>query len=845
MTVATLLLLAGVAQAPVPPPDGAEYPYSDMRLWRLEQQGRLKRDTLRRLADSADSPEAVRLLMQENRVDDALAMARRIAGTDSPRIAEALRALSTSQLRDGSRDYSDRLRDIVAAGRAALPKLPREDAAALAFALVPLETFLNPGDRDAWRNRHAALIQEYAGTAAAFAVQIDQLSFPIKDHLDTLDAIVRDHPGSALAARALYAKGSYLTMNDPVPGVNRHRDPTDRFFEVLAIEKELESGRYPQDGWAKRGRPLLSEFYAYQPEYAPGNVDRTLTAYAEYIRTHFALDPLEPLGNGIGYVVTRKMADLFKLKNDPDGVDRTLRALERESADPAAARYLRAMHVMRPEPDTSEAERTARNLRGAELLTALAAQGDGLYSRKGLATLASAAIERRDFVKARELYRDYLRRYPGSPYAWVAALRVGEAEEGLAEWTTAEHAYEQVTRTYATVPLAVMLGHALAARAWEGSNQPERALAEYDATLAAWDLALGLECSLYTTFRERTIPPASASAPVFRKPELTARVETLRASLTQPGGALLERGRFLLVNADRDGAAVVLGDFLDRFPRSSLAGEARQLLHRARLEKALDLGNPERSDADVPAAAAALDALAREPFDRSVSAAKIARASLMSISGRPEADAAMTEALKEWLAAQSLREPATDLERDVVAIRRAVFLPLGGGIYGGPGGWNAFTWPAALPPYLIVNPQVPVLLADGALTSVSISAAMPGIPNVLYADPEQISLVKLIIVSLGGTRRRELTQIMETPNQPVGQSMNILSLWNRFFPSRPGHWGGWEIESYPSVARIEFLDAARTRAAARVTIGYSGATVVLERQGTVWKAVRLTNFWVT
>jgi hypothetical protein len=62
---------------------------------------------------------------------------------------------------------------------------------------------------------------------------------------------------------------------------------------------------------------------------------------------------------------------------------------------------------------------------------------------------------------------------------------------------------------------------------------------------------------------------------------------------------------------------------------------------------------------------------------------------------------------------------------------------------------------------------------------------------------------------------RSDAQIMETPNQPVAESMNILALWNEFFPARPGHWGGYEFTSYPR--------------AADVTIGYSGAAVAFSR----------------
>ena len=75
--------------------------------------------------------------------------------------------------------------------------------------------------------------------------------------------------------------------------------------------------------------------------------------------------------------------------------------------------------------------------------------------------------------------------------------------------------------------------------------------------------------------------------------------------------------------------------------------------------------------------------------------------------------------------------------------------------------------------------------------------------------------------------------------------MGILAFWNRFFAARPGHWGGWVLATYPIVTEIEFLDTGRTRANAAVTIGYSGATVVLEKIDGEWRAVKLTHMWVT
>ena len=75
--------------------------------------------------------------------------------------------------------------------------------------------------------------------------------------------------------------------------------------------------------------------------------------------------------------------------------------------------------------------------------------------------------------------------------------------------------------------------------------------------------------------------------------------------------------------------------------------------------------------------------------------------------------------------------------------------------------------------------------------------------------------------------------------------MQILALWNKLFPARPGHWGGWELETHAVVTETEFTNAERTRAGARLTIGYSGATVELEKEGGKWIAKRLTNQWIT
>jgi hypothetical protein len=62
---------------------------------------------------------------------------------------------------------------------------------------------------------------------------------------------------------------------------------------------------------------------------------------------------------------------------------------------------------------------------------------------------------------------------------------------------------------------------------------------------------------------------------------------------------------------------------------------------------------------------------------------------------------------------------------------------------------------------------------------------------------------------------------------------------------QPGHWGGWVVEAYPIINEIEFINAARTRAAVKVTVGYAGATVQMRKENGIWVALELTNQWVT
>jgi TolA-binding protein len=825
---ATLVLLIAVqTQASASSLPGADFPPGDSRIWGLQAQGQSQKDAARQLAGRPATPQGFRLLIQAGKIDEALDCLRRIIDTQPLKMAEALPALSRSWRPDDPRDYSARLREVLAAAHAQAAKLPREQSAAAKYQLVSADGVLTQGGSVAWRERLNGFLQQYAGTTAALLAETDAATLlPYQERLERLDAIAAAHPGTTIAARALFEKAFQLGRNAPGAGPHRQPDPTERFLEVVAIARDLESGNYPASEWVTRASSLVIEFFSYQPQYAPGNIDKVLEAYEAFVMSHFAPDAMHPLANGIGYVITSKMGALFELKGDAGGIDRTLQALERGSADPLAARYIRALYALRG-PGRPTGERVAGRQTAVDLLSALAAGAEGLYPRKALATLASLRGEWGDYATARDDYRRFVERYPESDYAWVAALRIGEMQAALGDWKSAETSFAAAASAHSANPLAATLGRALAADAAEALGEPQRAADHYAAALAAWDLDYGLEVSLYTSSRDAVTGVAVQRAPRISRADLLARGAQLRAALAQPGGPLLERGRWLLKNKDAAKAIETLEEFVARFPRSTIAPEGRELLHRAQLEQALTLANAQRPDADPAAAAAKLDALSKAPVDAAVIAARIARASSLWIRGDPAAaESAMSGAMNDWLGAQTLREPVTDMEKDVAAIREVVFRPLGDGIFTGERGWDSYKWPPVLPPFLLVDPEVAVRLPSGDQLRVSVSHALPGIPNVIYADATMASLLEMTIASFG-------------------ESMNILTLWNKFFPARAGHWGGWEVTSYPRLTRIVFLDAARTQAGAQVTIGFSGATIVMEKHGSTWKAVRVTSRWVT
>jgi hypothetical protein len=97
-----------------------------------------------------------------------------------------------------------------------------------------------------------AVLERHAGTVAArlAGIEIANTSGSLSKQLDDLDAIAASEPGTIVAAKARYTKAFQLAHNHQVlVQQGADPDPTERLLEMLAIVRDLESGRYPPCEW--------------------------------------------------------------------------------------------------------------------------------------------------------------------------------------------------------------------------------------------------------------------------------------------------------------------------------------------------------------------------------------------------------------------------------------------------------------------------------------------------------------------------------------------------------------------------------------------------------------------
>jgi hypothetical protein len=318
---------------------------------------------------------------------------------------------------------------------------------------------------------------------------------------------------------------------------------------------------------------------------------------------------------------------------------------------------------------------------------------------------------------------------------------------------------------------------------------------------------------------------------------LPAKIAQLESTMSLPGGVLLQRGRWLVEQKKYQQALVPLEQLLTRYRQSPVVSEGRDLAHRARLGRALDLAaaaNPKRNEAT---AIALLDRVVRDPYDFGVCAAKIAKATILFRSGREaDADALMRSALMEWYEHQSPQRegPRDALQADIADIRTVV---MGRSADPKAGGWlrNLNAQGRQFVPFVIVNPDIAVKLQQNQRTSQTVYQPLPGADRVIFLTTEHQAVLNDIAVTLGNKA---------TDTQNVGA--DVVKQWRKFFAT-VGGFGDLRIqlETPPTIAVLEFLDAGRTRAAAHIVGHSQGATVILEKGSGVWVVKEVVNTWVT
>ena len=850
----------------------ADYPPSESMVWHSVHKPALaKARAIRRLSESPGSREAAEATLatltigldRSRWTSDGLAVVR-TAIERYPAAAPALLGGPASPLVLLAREYPEQLRAIRDAARGASTTLPREPAASVAYALLRLESGLERADDARQRAALAAFAKDHDGTTAAGLAQVDLIALDARAdrggrerEIAALEAFAREHDGTCQAAAALRRLLWVLGHPNAKPG----DDPTEGFVRALGIAATLDAPPYkacgPDPATAPEGDPgtLAAGLYANKPAYGPGSVARLLAAYESFVVPRFG-PHVNDLRTGLGYIIFGRMADLFEAQGDRDGgLDRFFARLEAATPHVDHARLLRA-YARVPDPwraSQTPASPDAFPDAAANSLRELFSTAREPAAAKALATLAWLNQYEGRYDESRALYESYLARFPLSNYAWLAAIRAGQCASEMGDWKSAATLFRSAASLSSAMPLAPAIGHLHAARAFEAMGDAAASLEEYLAALAAWDFRYGSYLSVGVPRRPRQQSYVSMARRIGReglyREKVIQRIAELTRTTAAPGADAVERARWL-IDRDRPADAIaLLQGFAARFPGSANAGESVYLLHKARLLRALsqvaDAAGTSRADGER-----ALETLSAEPFDFPVGAAAVARSVLLNSRGDTDAAVQLMRAtLERWRATQTFEEPTTDLARDVAAIRRAVFLPLGGSPYGADR-WNAFTWPASLPEYLVAGTDLTIVFADDSRAPFSLAQRYPGFDRVLGINTEQLDILERVIETTGGTAAREGRVfidkgVMETPVVPVGPSREGIRFIASFFEARPGHWGGWEFLTYPVVTQIHFTNDARTAAVARVTIGFGGCVVILEKKAGAWMPVGLTGRWVT
>jgi hypothetical protein len=246
------------------------------------------------------------------------------------------------------------------------------------------------------------------------------------------------------------------------------------------------------------------------------------------------------------------------------------------------------------------------------------------------------------------------------------------------------------------------------------------------------------------------------------------------------------------------------------------------------MESALVIGAKDSND---PAFMAALTALANEPIDGPVAVSRLAQAMLIERQGDDEAASQlMTSTLDAWREVSVLPQ-STDapLDRDIAAILEV--------------STDYVTSRAIRDSY--GKPPQDRPAGSRRIVFDSVQLRLPGTPA---SSPRRLALLPPAWTNVVITSRREFPLLARAVDAIAGRmpAANMTAFWVRHFPTPSNNWRGWNIETYPLVREIEFLDAPHTSAAARVNVDAgSGFTAILEKRGESWVVIRITNQWIS
>ncbi|HXT71447.1 MAG TPA: hypothetical protein VN700_16950 [Vicinamibacterales bacterium] len=836
-------------------PDAAlrrEFPSDDWQLLGLVQRSMNAREAERGLREAPGAAATMRRLVEAHRLDDAIESLE--AGTrgsfdELMAMLDALGERMHQFQMDAARGYVERVAAIVSPLRGRLATLPREDAARLAWRLMSLENQLGNRGSAGWRERLAAYVGEYRGTRQGSLAEVQAITAGniSPSSQAALDAFARAHPGTDAAAAALYQKGFDLGHNaQSVGGEKYGEDPLDRFLQVLAIVEDLET-KYPDSEWARKAPSelVVSFYFRSSPpvNFKPGSIDRMLTEYQRFARSHFTAATGIDLANNLGYLLSSRMAELYAIQGDRvGGVEKSLADLETHVEDKRAVELFRAEFLLRE----SRSGRVPFEKADAALST-LAEATAGFYSRKAAALLASRRMYERDYSRALVAYESYVARYPASPWTWVARLRAAQCLVELGDLNRAAAMFETLATVEVQEPVAVVLGSALAAQTYEAMGLFDRSLAAYQRALASWSNDYGPELTPAPS-QARVPRPATGESTTRRaitQENLADRVASLERNLKTSVGPLLERAAWQIDARRFADARSTLAQAAKASRTDSDRTAVRQLDHRAQLELAMELLAVEGPDAI--SAFKALDAIAPLPFDANVGFAGLAKGTVMFRNGAEEhARITMNATLDAWRdSQQSLRAavPASPLAADIAAIRNVLFRPAGRFEQLARVAFSEHD--PFVAGYVVTNPDVRVTMADGKTTRITVYQEIPEQTRTIFWTTEDIAFAQRLVGTLGRTRAPATAAPGQAPNRPTEADLGAMKFWNASFATHKGNMGQWVVQTYPIIVNVTFLDDARTKAAIAFRLNYEGATLIMEKTNGAWQAIRLVNQWIS